>query len=231
MALTKSLGGSGGGGGVSSFNGRTGAVVPASGDYAVADVTGAAPLASPALTGTPTAPTASAGDNSTTVATTAYVDSAVGAVSGGGTWATLIKSADQTRNSTTTLAADSELQFACASGTTYLVRGFVHYAIANGTMDYKYALNFSGTTSLVRVFISHSDPGKTASSSFRFENYATSFVTGTPLGTAASDGSVLFEATFTTTSTGTFSFQWAQNTSDAGNATVRAGSYLEYASL
>ena len=34
-----------------------------------------APLASPALTGTPTAPTQTAGDNSTKIATTAYVDS------------------------------------------------------------------------------------------------------------------------------------------------------------
>lgn len=36
-----------------------------------------APLASPALTGTPTAPTASAGNNSTQIATTAYVETAV----------------------------------------------------------------------------------------------------------------------------------------------------------
>ena len=36
-----------------------------------------APLASPALTGTPTAPTATAGTNSTQIATTAYVDGAV----------------------------------------------------------------------------------------------------------------------------------------------------------
>lgn len=41
----------------------------------VSDVSGAAPLASPALTGAPTAPTASAGDNSTTLATTAFVKS------------------------------------------------------------------------------------------------------------------------------------------------------------
>ena len=36
-----------------------------------------APLASPALTGTPTAPTASSGTNTTQVATTAFVQSAV----------------------------------------------------------------------------------------------------------------------------------------------------------
>ena len=39
-----------------------------------------APLASPALTGTPTAPTATANTNNTQVATTAYVDTAVGAI-------------------------------------------------------------------------------------------------------------------------------------------------------
>jgi hypothetical protein len=60
-------------GAVSSAFGRTGAVVAASGDYTVSQVTGAAPLASPALTGTPTAPTPSTSDNSTKVATTAYV--------------------------------------------------------------------------------------------------------------------------------------------------------------
>jgi hypothetical protein len=53
---------------VSSVAGRTGAIT-----LAVADVSGAAPLASPALTGTPTAPTATVSTNTTQVATTAYV--------------------------------------------------------------------------------------------------------------------------------------------------------------
>ena len=43
--------------------------------YALADF---APLASPALTGTPTAPTPTAGDNSTKVATTAFVQNRIG---------------------------------------------------------------------------------------------------------------------------------------------------------
>jgi hypothetical protein len=83
---------------VSSVFGRTGAVVATSGDYTVAQITGAAPLASPTFTGTVTEPdgttntssgytfghaltlpsgsvgtTQAAGDNSTKVATTAYV--------------------------------------------------------------------------------------------------------------------------------------------------------------
>lgn len=61
------------GGGVTSVFGRTGAVVAVSGDYSVAQITGAAPLASPAFTGNPTAPTQLSSDNSTRLATTAFV--------------------------------------------------------------------------------------------------------------------------------------------------------------
>ena len=43
-----------------------------------------APLASPALTGTPTAPTAASGTNTTQIATTAFVQSAVSGLGGGG---------------------------------------------------------------------------------------------------------------------------------------------------
>lgn len=55
---------------VASFNSRTGAVV-----LTIGDVTGVggAPIASPALTGAPSAPTPTAGDNSTKIATTAFV--------------------------------------------------------------------------------------------------------------------------------------------------------------
>lgn len=54
---------------VQSVAGRSGAVT-----LGVADVSGAAPLASPALTGTPTGPTQPVKDNSTRLATTAYAD-------------------------------------------------------------------------------------------------------------------------------------------------------------
>lgn len=50
---------------------------PGWGNVPVANVTGAAPLASPALTGTPIAPTASIGTNTTQIATTAFVQSAL----------------------------------------------------------------------------------------------------------------------------------------------------------
>ena len=64
-----------GGSGVTSFNGRGGIVT-----LTLADVTGVggAPLASPALIGTPTAPTATAGNSSGQLATTAFVMNALG---------------------------------------------------------------------------------------------------------------------------------------------------------
>lgn len=73
MSLTQLPPPSSSGSAVSSVFGRTGAVVAAPGDYTAAQVTGAAPLDSPALTGTPTAPTAAVGTNTTQVATTAFV--------------------------------------------------------------------------------------------------------------------------------------------------------------
>lgn len=67
----------GGGGAVNSVFTRVGTVVAQNGDYSVAQVTGAAPLASPALTGTPTAPTPATSDNTTKLATTAFVNAEI----------------------------------------------------------------------------------------------------------------------------------------------------------
>ena len=66
---------------VQSVFGRTGVVVAQSGDYNVSQVTGAAPLASPAFTGVPTGPTAGFGTNTTQLATTAFVQAAIPASS------------------------------------------------------------------------------------------------------------------------------------------------------
>ena len=69
----------------------TGTVTIPDGSLAIADTSGLqaaldlkAPLASPALTGTPTVPTATAGTNTTQAASTAFVTTAVAAVTGGG---------------------------------------------------------------------------------------------------------------------------------------------------
>ena len=59
---------------VQSVFGRIDTVTAQSGDYSVAQVTGAAPLASPTFTGVPAVPTAAAHTNTTQAASTAFVE-------------------------------------------------------------------------------------------------------------------------------------------------------------
>lgn len=119
----------GGGGAVSSFNGRTGVVTAAIGDYNVSQVTGAAPLASPTFTGTPAAPTPATADNTTKIATTAfvkaqgYVTSATAPVTSvaGKTGAVTLSVADVTGALSTATAASTYLTQANAAS-TYLAQ-------------------------------------------------------------------------------------------------------------
>lgn len=72
-----------GGGSVSSVFNRQGAVVAAIGDYTVQQVTGAAPLLSPNLSGTPTTPTPTPGSNMNQIANMTAVQQAIAGISGG----------------------------------------------------------------------------------------------------------------------------------------------------
>ena len=90
-----------------------------------ADLAGKAPLASPAFTGNPTAPTPTAGDNDTSVATTAFVTAAIAAAGAGGgapkfgTTATAIGTAAKTATiSGYTPAANDVLFLTLTSGNT-----------------------------------------------------------------------------------------------------------------
>ena len=116
--------------GVSTFNGRSGAVT-----LSTADVTGAggAPLASPTFTGTPAAPTPTGGDNSTKIATTAFVAGAVSAGAAGvasfntRTGAVTLSNADVTTvlpGSATTPAMNGTA--AVGTGTTWARADHVH---------------------------------------------------------------------------------------------------------
>ena len=100
-----------GGGAVTSVAGKTGAVTLVEADIAnlVSDLALLAPLASPVLTGNPTAPTQAAGDNSTKLATTAYTDrtTAQATAAGGGVWYPCVDTggASITWQAATTIAA------------------------------------------------------------------------------------------------------------------------------
>jgi len=120
--------------GTASVFGRTGAVTAQSGDYSVGQVTGAAPLASPGLTGTPTAPTAAAGTNTTQVATTAFVMGELPAAGSGTPWVTVMHGG--------------------VSGTTTQFSG-----TANKASFYGVVLAFPKTTSQFSYFVNAADTG------------------------------------------------------------------------
>jgi hypothetical protein len=123
--------GGGGGGAVSSVFGRAGAVAAQSGDYVVGQVTGAAPLVSPALTGTPTAPTQAGSDNSTRIATTAFVKGQPGPGTNG--QAVLASSYDLVAGGSAGTYQDIGLSVNLPAAGTYLLIGNVRaWLTANG---------------------------------------------------------------------------------------------------
>lgn len=154
-------------------------------------------------------------------------NSGTGVISADG-WTPVFKATTETRSSSATLTADSALQFAYTSG-TYTVRVVAFISIANATMDYQYAVSHSTTRTPLFFSRSHMVAGAASGTGNETRQVLDTFpssvaVTGATSGVAMVELYFAFETTFS----GTCSFQWAQNTSDAGNISCLAGSYLEY---
>jgi Protein of unknown function (DUF1565) len=124
-----------------------------------------APLASPGLTGTPTAPTAAPLTNNTQIATTAYVDAAVTAGGGGGGRPTL--TADTTFYVSTT-GNDANpgsigspwltIQHAIDTAATYDCNGFIFkIQLADGTYDEEISVARSPVGGDVQILGNSSD--------------------------------------------------------------------------
>jgi hypothetical protein len=139
------------------------------------------------------------------------------------------KAADTARTANVALTADPDLVAALGIG-TWLVRVRAVFSTANATMDLKFATAFTGTATVgwfVRRFaiagaLSGTDNDTTLAGTGQIASTA---VAGTTTGIAYVD----LELTITVTVAGTFQFQWAQNTSDAGALTCLRGSWIEYA--
>jgi len=141
-------------------------------------------------------------------------------------WTTKVKSVDETLTSDNSLNNDADLQFTTSANTNYTVRALIIFE-SNATPDFQWAIAHSGTTT------------QAFSASWRLRDSDTVFTniqasntpaTTTALTTNTVDVNFLFIHYFLRVggSGGTVNFQWAQNTSDANNTIVRAGSYFEY---
>jgi hypothetical protein len=144
-------------------------------------------------------------------------------------WTTVPKAADEARTNNT-LADDTDLLFAMLANTKYVVRIRAWWGTA-ATPDFKYATAGPASPTLVRSMRKHIDPSAlttlaSASSAAYIGSTAVNAGTGTTGGYVEIDTIIHNGA-----NAGNFSFQWAQNTTDASATTLLAGSYLEYRQL
>ena len=159
---------------------------------------------------------------------TKYLDGtgaySVPAGGGGGIWASIFQTTTESRVNTTTLASSTMFTFAVTSGKKYAIRGhFNLWQQSTGTlMKYQFtAPSMSVSASWVRR--AGATGGATSTT-----NSVTPLDTNQTL-PAANFIAFEFLGTYIPDSSGTFVFQFAQNSLHATNAVyLLAGSYLEY---
>lgn len=128
-----------------------------------------------------------------------------------------VQGADQTINSSTTLA-DSELILPVKKGRKYRIEGKIFTTGTSATPGMKACLTHSGQTSPTLY------GSLTFVSATALLNEA--MTTGTTTGGATAYRHIDIDGYFVPDGNGVIKFQFAQNTSNAGNTVVKAGSWL-----
>jgi hypothetical protein len=134
------------------------------------------------------------------------------------TWATVFKTADETRANNDTPTADSALTFATTDGVTYHVRGILFFDSDDAAGFYvEVATAYNNRSRMAFSDVTGNGPGTINSTNgsglatIDVGNVALDYI-------AVGDGSP-------------HTILWSQNTADPENITVFAGSYLEYAAV
>lgn len=147
------------------------------------------------------------------------------------------KLADESINSTTTLQDDNVLAFAVSANKAYFVNVYllVQAAASASTMDFKCGWTYPASTTI--------DWGANSALDTSTESWGAGTLTGgfsdllketesRSIGLSANSpdkqGIHLMAIVQVAGTAGSLQFQWAQNTSNANNLTVKAGSFLEY---
>lgn len=137
----------------------------------------------------------------------------------------VVKSANQSRNTTTAYADDSELLFTAEANKSYRVKIWVEYTLGAGGAKFQLA----GPASTTVKSVTHIKQGGSPSHVNNPEGTLPQVI----LNDANTSGTnvLLVECIVRTTNAGTVSLQWAQSTSNGANSTVLAGSYIEWQKL
>ena len=140
-------------------------------------------------------------------------------------WILASKNADETITASTTLQNDDDLRFTPAASTTYAFRIRAQYD-TDAAADFKFGID--GPTSPTRFRASYRvtkpDGAIVDGNLTAYETSGISITSGSGNGGFVEINGILTNGS----NTQALRFQWAQNTSDPGNTTVRAGSELEY---
>lgn len=143
-------------------------------------------------------------------------------------WVTVKKDSDETVASDSTYSDDSDLKFGAEASSNYAFRLKVFFD-TSAAADFKYQIQGPSSPTLVRMEVKHIIAGGTA---YAGQVVQTAFATSVAVaGGGTTGGYVEVNGILQNVTAGVVSFQWAQNTSDASNTTVRAGSYLEWMRL
>ena len=150
---------------------------------------------------------------------------AAGAAGVSAPWTTIIKTADEARVNNT-LLDDAVLKFTTVANTQYVIRLSVQM-ITNTTADSKYRMAHAGTTTRVQRRIIRTATSDTPALQASLAAFDAADVVLTTTGTRPYVEEIIVLQVGA--AGGVLSFQWAQNTTNAGPMTVLEGSYLEYA--
>jgi hypothetical protein len=140
-------------------------------------------------------------------------------------WIIVKKTTNQIAVSNATMSPDSELSFAMAANTAYQIRGTVFFN-TGANSDYKYAFTGPASPTVVAIYEEWVAPAATALNPV-FDTTLTA--TNIALGSSSATGLLRFVGVVHNAgNTGTFQFNWAQNTSGIQTTTVYKSSYIEY---
>lgn len=131
----------------------------------------------------------------------------------------VVKATDETVSSSTTLQADNELTFTTEGNETYIIEYMFVYN-SGAVPDFKFQWVETDGTFLITA--------ESWNTTFQFngltEASAATFSDGFGSNTPLRGSGIVFAGA----TGGPFTLNWAQNTSNASNTTVLAGSYLRY---
>lgn len=151
--------------------------------------------------------------------------------SGVGPNARISKTADTSRSSNTTLTADPDLQFSMAANWSGVIEIWALYdpgTTGIGSADFKWDLNGPAGANYITAYIVQNAAGNSAPATVGPD---TAYNQTHTLGTGGSQlGGLVHVNVYVNNggTAGTFSFRWAQNTSNGTATKVLKGSYLEY---